>query len=57
MGTKEKKQGITNTLDLPKDKMLYIYQPCPHSEQQKISVQIDGCEDSFVCWYPCISHV
>jgi hypothetical protein len=26
------KQGITNTLALPIDKMLYIYVLCPHSE-------------------------
>jgi hypothetical protein len=35
MGTKKRKQGITNTLDLPVHKMLYIHLPCPHSEQQK----------------------
>jgi ssDNA-binding Zn-finger/Zn-ribbon topoisomerase 1 len=35
MGTKKKKQVITNTLDLPIDKMLYIYLPCPHCEHQK----------------------
>ncbi len=29
------KQGITNTLALPIDKMLYIYVLCPHSEHQK----------------------
>jgi hypothetical protein len=29
------KQGITNTRALPIDKMLYIYQLCPHSEHQK----------------------
>jgi hypothetical protein len=29
------KQGITNTLALPIDKMLYIYLLCPHSECQK----------------------
>jgi hypothetical protein len=29
-----KKQGITNTLALPIEKMLYIYLLCPHSEQQ-----------------------
>jgi hypothetical protein len=29
-----KKQGITNMLALPIDKMLYIYLLCPHSEQQ-----------------------
>jgi hypothetical protein len=28
------KQGITNTLALPIDKMLYIYLLCPHSEHQ-----------------------
>ncbi len=28
------KQGITNTLTLPVDKMLYIYMLCSHSEQQ-----------------------
>jgi hypothetical protein len=29
------KQGITNTLALPIDNMLYIYLLCPHSEHQK----------------------
>jgi hypothetical protein len=29
-----KKQGITNTLALPIDKMLYIYLLCPRSEHQ-----------------------
>jgi hypothetical protein len=29
------KQGITNTLALPIDKMLYIYLLCPHSKHQK----------------------
>jgi hypothetical protein len=29
------KQGITHTLALPIDKMLYIYVLCPHSEHQK----------------------
>jgi hypothetical protein len=29
-----KQQGITNTLALPIDKMLYIYLLCPHSEHQ-----------------------
>jgi hypothetical protein len=28
------KQGITNTLALPIDKMLYIYLLCPHSQHQ-----------------------
>jgi len=28
------KQGITNKLALPIDKMLYIYLLCPHSERQ-----------------------
>jgi hypothetical protein len=31
------KQGITNTLALPIDMMLYIYLLCPHSEHQKKS--------------------
>jgi hypothetical protein len=31
----ELKQGITNKLALPIDKMLYIYLLCPHSEHQK----------------------
>jgi hypothetical protein len=31
----KKKQGITNTLALPIDKMLYIYLLRPHSEHQK----------------------
>jgi hypothetical protein len=29
------KQGVTNTLALPINKMLYIYLLCPHSEDQK----------------------
>jgi hypothetical protein len=29
------KQGITNMLALPVDKMLYIYLLCPHSKHQK----------------------
>jgi hypothetical protein len=29
------KQGITNTLALPMDKILYIYLLCSHSEHQK----------------------
>ncbi len=29
------KQGVTNTLALPINKMLYIYLLCPHSEQPK----------------------
>ncbi len=29
------KQGITNMLALPIDKMLYIYLVCPHSEHKK----------------------
>jgi hypothetical protein len=29
------KQGVTNTLALPINKMLYIYLLCPHSEHQK----------------------
>jgi hypothetical protein len=33
------KQGITNTLALPIDKMLYIYVLCPHSEHQQIPFQ------------------
>jgi hypothetical protein len=33
------KQGITNTLALPIDKMLYIYELCPHSEHQQILFQ------------------
>ncbi len=33
------KQGITNTLALPIDKMLDIYLLCPHSEYQKIPFQ------------------
>jgi hypothetical protein len=33
------KQGITHTLALPIDKMLYIYLLCPHSEHQKILFQ------------------
>jgi len=36
---KKKKQGITNTLALPIDKMLYIYILCPHFEHQKNSYQ------------------
>ncbi len=35
----EKKQGITNTLALPIDKMLYIYLLCPHSDHQKSPFQ------------------
>jgi hypothetical protein len=31
-----RKQGITNRVALPIDKMLYIYLLCPHSEHQKI---------------------
>jgi len=30
----KKNQGITNTLALPIDKMLYIYLLCSHSEHQ-----------------------
>jgi hypothetical protein len=33
-------QGITNTLALPMDKMLYIYMLCPHSEHPEKSVPI-----------------
>jgi len=33
------KQGITTTLALPIDKMLYIYLPWPHSEHQNNSFQ------------------
>jgi hypothetical protein len=33
------KQGITNTLALPIEKMLYIYVLCPHSEHQQIPFQ------------------
>jgi hypothetical protein len=29
------KQGMTNMVALPIDKMLYIYVLCPHSEHQK----------------------
>jgi len=36
---KLKKQGITNTLALPIDNMLYIYLPCPQSEHQKCPFQ------------------
>jgi len=32
---KVNKQGVTNTLALPINKMSYIYLLCPHSEQQK----------------------
>jgi hypothetical protein len=34
------KQGITNTLALPIDMMLYIYLLCPHSQHPKKSVSI-----------------
>jgi len=30
-----REQGITNTLGLPIDKMLYIYLLCPHAERRK----------------------
>ncbi len=33
-------QGITNTLALPMDKMLYIYLLCSHSEHPEKSVPI-----------------
>jgi hypothetical protein len=33
------KQGITNTLALPIDKMLYIYLLYPHSQHQKNQFQ------------------
>jgi hypothetical protein len=33
------KQGITNTLALPIDKLLYIYLLCPHSEHQNNGFQ------------------
>lgn len=32
---KKNKQGVTNTLALPINKMSYIYLLCPHSEHQK----------------------
>jgi len=34
----QQNKGITNSLALPIDKMLYIYVLCPHSEPQKKSV-------------------
>jgi hypothetical protein len=36
----DENKGITNTLALPIDKMLYIYLLCPHSEHPKKSVPI-----------------
>jgi hypothetical protein len=36
----QEQQGITNTLALPIDKMLYIYLLCPYSEHHKKSVSI-----------------
>ncbi len=33
--SEEAKQGVTNTLALPINKMLYIYLLCPHSRHQK----------------------
>jgi hypothetical protein len=33
-----KQQGVTNTLALPINKILYIYLLCPHSEHQKTCV-------------------
>jgi hypothetical protein len=35
------KQGVTNTLALPINKVLYIYLLCPHSEHQKTSAPIE----------------
>jgi hypothetical protein len=32
-------QGITNTVALPIDKMLYIYLLCPHSKHRKNAFQ------------------
>jgi hypothetical protein len=31
----DEKQGITNTLAMPIDNMLYIYSLCPHSKHHK----------------------
>jgi hypothetical protein len=36
------KQGITNMLALPIDKMLYIYVLCPHSKHQKIHSNLNS---------------
>jgi hypothetical protein len=35
-----REQGITNTLGLPIDKMLYIYLLCPHSERREKPIPI-----------------
>jgi hypothetical protein len=55
------KQGITNMLALPIDKMLYIYLLCPHSKHQKNLLAIRAKPkyvlnaDIFKC-FNCIKH-